>query len=63
MRTCGSIEAKAMAVINQMTKEIRWLNYCVNECTISDVLELYNLSDVFEKEDQKLAEKILKKVL
>lgn len=52
-----------MAVINQMTKEIRWLNYCVNECTISDVLELYNLSDVFEKEDQKLAEKILKKVL
>ena len=37
-------EAKAMAVIYQMTKEFPWLNYCVNVCTISDVPELFDIS-------------------
>ena len=36
-------EAKAMAVIYQMTKEFPWLNYCVNVCTISDVPELFRM--------------------
>ncbi len=49
-------EAKAMAVIYQMTKEIPWLNYCVDVCTISDVPELYDISHVFEREAQKLSD-------
>ena len=48
-------EAKAMAVIYQMTKEIPWLNYCVSVCTISDVPELYDISHVFEREAQQLS--------
>ena len=47
-------EAKAMAVIYDMTKELPWLNYCVNICTIADVPELYNISHVFEREAQRL---------
>ena len=48
-------EAKAMAVIYQMTKEIPWLNYCVSVCTISDVPELYDIAHVFEREAQQLS--------
>lgn len=47
-------EAKAMAVIYQMTKDIPWLNYCVSVCTISDVPEIYDISHVFEREAQRL---------
>lgn len=42
-------EAKAMAVIYQMTKELPWLNCCVSICTISDVPELYDISHVFSE--------------
>lgn len=49
-------EARAMAVIYQMTKEFLWLNYCVSVCTISDVPELYDISHVFEREAQRLSE-------
>lgn len=47
-------EAKAMAVIYQMTKEFPWLNYCVNVCTISDVPELFDISHVFAREAERL---------
>lgn len=42
-------EAKAMAVIYRMTKEIPWLNYCVSICTIADVPELFDISHVFQE--------------
>lgn len=50
-------EAKAMAVIYRMTKEIPWLNSCVSVCTISDVTKLYDISHVFEGEAQQLSMK------
>ena len=50
-------EAKAMAVIYQMTKEFPWLNYCVNVCTISDVPELFDISHVFAREAERLEKK------
>ena len=40
-------ESKAMSVIYAMSKELDWINGCVNVCTISDVPELYNSSYVF----------------
>jgi len=46
-------EAKAMAVIYQMTQKFPWLNSCVNICTISDVPELYDISYVFARAAQK----------
>ena len=42
-------EAKAMAVIYRMTKELPWLNFCVNICTIADVPELFDISHVFQE--------------
>lgn len=51
-------EAKAMAVIYQMTKEFPWLNYCVNVCTISDVPELFDISHVFAREAERLKRKM-----
>lgn len=48
-------EAKAMAVIYKISKELPWINYCVKVCTISDVPELYDISHVFEREVQNLS--------
>lgn len=42
-------EAKAMAVIYRMTKELPWLNFCVSICTIADVPELFDISHVFQE--------------
>ncbi|MCD7765024.1 MAG: hypothetical protein LUH53_00680 [Lachnospiraceae bacterium] len=50
-------EAKAMAVIYQMTKQFPWLNYCVAVCTIADVPVLYDITHVFEREAARLEEK------
>ena len=48
---------KATAVVCQMTKEFPWLNYCVNVCTISDVLNCLISHPYFAREAERLEKK------